>query len=55
MTPLQETVLDLAVEQVLSPALARVNMAFVTVMAEHGIALEATMTELFLSGEVERT
>jgi ketol-acid reductoisomerase len=55
MTPLQEAVLDLAVEQVLSPALARVNMAFVTVMAEHGIALEATMTEVFLSGEVERT
>jgi ketol-acid reductoisomerase len=55
MTPLQEAVLDLAVEQVLSPALARVNMAFVATMAEHGIPLEATMTELFLSGEVERT
>jgi ketol-acid reductoisomerase len=55
MTPMQEAVLDLAVEQVLSPALARVNMAFVAIMAEHGIPLEATMTELFLSGEVERT
>jgi ketol-acid reductoisomerase len=55
MTPMQEAVLDLAVEQVLSPALARVNQAFLTVMAEHGISLEATLTELFLSGEVERT
>jgi ketol-acid reductoisomerase len=52
---MQEAVLDLAVEQVLSPALARINMAFVAIMAEHGIPLEATMTELFLSGEVERT
>ncbi|MDZ7731859.1 MAG: hypothetical protein U5R31_00965 [Acidimicrobiia bacterium] len=54
LTPLQEAVLDLAVEQVLSPALARVNTAFLAVMAEHGI-LEATITELFMSGEVERT
>jgi ketol-acid reductoisomerase len=55
LSPMQEAVLDLAVEQVLSPALARVNEAFLTVMAEHGIPLEATLTELFLSGEVERT
>lgn len=55
MSPMQEAVLDLAVEQVLSPALARVNTAFLTVMAEHGIPLEATLTELFLSGEIERT
>ena len=55
MTPTQEAVLDLAVEQVLSPALARVTTAFVSVMGEEGIPLEATLTELFLSGEVERT
>jgi ketol-acid reductoisomerase len=55
LTPRQEAVLDLAVEQVLSPALTHVNMAFVGVMLEQGIPLEAIMTELFLSGEVERT
>ena len=55
MTPAQEAVLDLAVEQVLSPALARVNTAFLSVMVEEGIPLEATLCELFLSGEVERT
>jgi ketol-acid reductoisomerase len=55
MTPKQEAVLDLAVEQVLSPALTRVNGAFVTVMLEQGIPLEAIVTELVLSGEVERT
>jgi ketol-acid reductoisomerase len=55
MTAQQEAVLDLAVEQVLSPALTRVNTAFVTVMLEQGIPLEAIMTELVLSGEVERT
>lgn len=55
MTPTQEAVLDLAVEQVLSPALARINTAFLSVMSEEGIPLEATLTELFLSGEVERT
>jgi ketol-acid reductoisomerase len=51
----QEAVLDLAVEQVLSPALTAVSTAFVTTMLEHGIPLEAVMTELVLSGEVERT
>jgi ketol-acid reductoisomerase len=55
MTPKQEAVLDLSVEQVLAPALMRVNGAFVTVMLERGIPLEAIMTELVLSGEVERT
>jgi len=55
LTPMQEAVLDLAVEQVLSPALTHVNTAFVSVMLEQGIPLEAIMTELFLSGEVERT
>jgi ketol-acid reductoisomerase len=55
MTPMQEAVLDLAVEQVLSPALVRVNESFVQVMSEHGIPLEAIMCELFLSGEVERS
>lgn len=47
--------LDLAVEQALSPALRRVTLSFVEVMLEHGIPLEAVLTELYLSGEVERT
>ena len=55
LTPMQEAVLDLAVEQVLSPALTHVNTAFVQVMSEQGIPFEAIMTELVLSGEVERT
>jgi ketol-acid reductoisomerase len=55
LTPHQEAVLDLAVEQVLSPALAHVNGAFVRCMLELGIPPEAILTELFLSGEVERT
>lgn len=55
MTARQEAVLDLAVEQVLSPALAHVSNSFVTVMLEQDIPLEAILTELFLSGEVERT
>ena len=55
LTPMQEAVLDLAVEQALSPALRRVNESFITVMLEQGIPIEAILTELFLSGEVERT
>ncbi len=55
MTATQEAVLDLAVEQVLSPVLTHVNTAFVAAMGEQGIPLEAIMCELFLSGEVERT
>jgi len=55
LTPHQEAVLDLAVEQVLSPALAHVNQTFVGTMLAHGIPLEAVMTELILSGEVERS
>tara|TARA_R110000823_G_scaffold139607_6_gene269536 strand:- start:18798 stop:19769 length:972 start_codon:yes stop_codon:yes gene_type:complete len=54
LTPHQEALLDLAVEQVLSPALTHVNSAFVATMLEHGLPLEAILTELFLSGEVER-
>jgi len=54
LTPMQEAVLDLSVEQLLSPALTHVNLAFVAVMLERGIPLEAIMTELYLSGEVER-
>lgn len=54
MTPRQEAVLDLAVEQVFAPAMARVSMSFVALMAEAGIPLEAIMTELMLSGEIER-
>jgi ketol-acid reductoisomerase len=55
LTAHQEAVLDLGVEQVLSPALRHVSQSFVGVMLEHGIPLEAILTELFLSGEVERT
>jgi ketol-acid reductoisomerase len=55
MTPRQEAVLDLAVEQALSPALTHVNTAFVQVMLEQGVPLEGIVTELVLSGEVERT
>ena len=55
MTAGQEAVLDLAVEQVLSPALTHVTTAFVAAMSEQGIPFEAIMCELFLSGEVERT
>jgi ketol-acid reductoisomerase len=54
LTPHQEAVLDLAVEQVLSPALTHVNQAFVGQMLQQGIPLDAIMTELVLSGEVER-
>ncbi len=55
LTPTQEAVLDLSVEQALSPALGLVNNAFVRVMTERGIPLEAVITELVLSGEFERT
>ena len=54
MTARQEAVLDLAVEQLLSPALTHVNTAFVGLLAEAGIPLEAIVTELSLSGEIER-
>jgi ketol-acid reductoisomerase len=55
LTPHQEALLDLAVEQALSPALSRVSQSFTQVMLEHGIPVEAVITELVLSGEVERT
>lgn len=55
LTAMQEAVLDLGVEQLLSPALTAVSTAFVQTMAERGIPLEAIVTELVLSGEVERT
>ena len=55
LTPMQEAVLDLGVEQVLSPALTTVSNAFVQTMVERGIPIEAVITELVLSGEVERT
>lgn len=54
MTPHQEAVLDLAVEQILSPAMAHVSQAFVGAMLEQNIPLEAILAELSLSGEVER-
>jgi ketol-acid reductoisomerase len=54
LTPKQEALLDLAVEQCLSPALTHVSGSFVRCMLEYGIPLEAILTELFLSGEVER-
>lgn len=55
LTAHQEAVLDLAVEQALSPALRLVSTSFTQVMLEQGIPLEAVITELVLSGEVERT
>ncbi len=55
LTPEQEAILDLAVEQALAPALKRVSESFVRVMLERGIPIEAIVTELVLSGEVERT
>lgn len=54
MSPHQEAVLDLAVEQILSPALAHVTQSFVGAMLEQNIPLEAILTELTLSGEIER-
>lgn len=54
LTATEEAVLDLSVEQLLSPVLTHVNQAFVTVMIEQGIPLEAVLCELYLSGEVER-
>jgi ketol-acid reductoisomerase len=55
LSPKQEAVLDLAVEQALAPALSRVNSAFVHVLLEQGIPIEAVVAELVLSGEFERT
>ncbi len=55
LTPAQEAVLDLAVEQALAPALRHVSESFVQVMLERGVPIEAIVTELVLSGEVERT
>jgi ketol-acid reductoisomerase len=55
LTAEQEAVLDLAVEQALAPALRRVSESFVQVMLERGVPIEAIVTELVLSGEVERT
>jgi len=55
LTPRQEAVLDLAVEQALAPVLRRVSESFVQVMLEQGVPIEAIVTELVLSGEVERT
>lgn len=54
MSAKQEAVLDLAVEQILSPALTHVSQSFLTTMLEEGIPIEAILTELVLSGEVER-
>ncbi|MEZ5167925.1 MAG: hypothetical protein R2695_16115 [Acidimicrobiales bacterium] len=55
MSARQEAVLDLAVEQVLSPALTHVNNAFVRLMLDNDIPIEAILTELTLSGEIERS
>ena len=55
MTPKQEAVLDLGVEQVLSPALTHINQTFVKTMLAQGISIDAIMTELILSGEIERS
>jgi ketol-acid reductoisomerase len=55
LSPHHEAVLDMATEQALAPALSHVNRAYVQVMMEHGVPLEAIVTELILSGEFERT
>jgi ketol-acid reductoisomerase len=55
MTPRQEAVLDLAVEQVLAPAMGHVHRAFSKVMLDEGVPMEALVAELSLSGEFERT
>ena len=55
LTPMQEAVIDLAVEQALAPALQHVHTTFVRVMMERGLPLEAILTEINLSGEMERT
>jgi ketol-acid reductoisomerase len=54
LTAHQEALLDLSVEQVLSPALSHVSSAFVKAMLSKDIPIEAVLLELFLSGEVER-
>lgn len=41
-------------EQLFAPAMARVSTSFVALMAGAGIALEAIMSELMVSGEIER-
>lgn len=55
LTPRQEAVIDLGVEQALAPALQHVHTTFARVMIERGIPLEAILTEINLSGEMERT
>lgn len=55
LTPLQEALLDLGVEQILAPALQHVHQSFVRALLEEGIPLEAILAELVLSGEMERT
>ncbi len=55
LSPRHEAILDLSVEQALAPALKRVSESFVQVMLEQGVPIEAIVTELVLSGEVERT
>jgi ketol-acid reductoisomerase len=55
MSAKQETILDLGVEQVLSPAMGAVNQAFTRIMLENEVPPEAIVTELILSGEFERT
>jgi ketol-acid reductoisomerase len=55
MTPAQEAVLDLAVEQVLAPAMGHVHRAFSKVLMDQGIPMEAIVAEMSLSGEFERT
>jgi ketol-acid reductoisomerase len=55
LSPRHEAILDLATEQALAPALSHVNRAYVQVMMEHDVPLEAILAELILSGEFERT
>lgn len=50
----QEALLDLFIEQAISPALTKVWSDAAIVLLETGIPLEAVLVEFYLSGEVER-
>lgn len=55
LTPRQEAILDLSQEQVMAPLMTHVNGQYVQALLAEGIPLEAVVTEMLLSGEMERT
>lgn len=55
MTPAQEALIDLFMEQGIAPALGAVWGQAALALLETGIPLEAILVEFYLSGEVERT